>query len=223
MPKRPDQTQLRRRMGTTSDARAVRTRGKLVAAYQQLTELGHGRVTVADIVARSGVNRTTFYAHFDSIEALAVEAFADLAEVITTDQLRRRGQDGDPDPSLSSLIQAVHYAAERPELYLELLGHGTSAFFAAIEDAAAARTARLLRSTGALSDDRDVAVAARFIAAGTLGVVAEWLRGGMAEDPDRLAERLQLLLPPYLSRGARRRDPGPLPEPPAPGRDRPGR
>jgi AcrR family transcriptional regulator len=202
MPHRPDQEQLRQKMEATSNVRARKTRAKLVAAYQELTEESHHRVTVGDVVRQAKVNRTTFYAHFESIEALAVEAFADLAETITSEHLRRRADGGRREPSLASLEETLHYVAERRELYLELLGHGSTPFFNAIEDAFALRTAGLLRTIGALPDDRDVEVAARFIAAGTVGVIAQWLRDGMNEDPDLLAERLLNLLPPYFSQDA---------------------
>ena len=38
-----------------------------------LKELGHENITIKDICNKSGINRTTFYAHFDSIESVLYE------------------------------------------------------------------------------------------------------------------------------------------------------
>jgi len=61
----------RARMADTPNQRARSTRAALVAAYQALLAEHSTRVSVSAVVERANVNRTTFYAHFSSLTALA--------------------------------------------------------------------------------------------------------------------------------------------------------
>ncbi|GHJ47640.1 hypothetical protein Cs7R123_49820 [Catellatospora sp. TT07R-123] len=71
--------------GHSSDPRAVRTRARLAGAFTAITARDPGvPVTVSAIVAEAGLNRSSFYAHFDTTGALAVyvleQALRDLPE-----------------------------------------------------------------------------------------------------------------------------------------------
>jgi len=53
------------------DARVRRTRDALLEAlFLEMTDRGYERTTVQHLLARAGVGRATFYAHFDGKEAL---------------------------------------------------------------------------------------------------------------------------------------------------------
>ncbi|MGQ4419996.1 TetR family transcriptional regulator, partial [Streptomyces sp. SAS_269] len=61
------------------DPRAARTRTRLRAALlEECAERPLAEVGVAALVRRAGVGRATFYVHYDGLEALAVDACADV-------------------------------------------------------------------------------------------------------------------------------------------------
>ncbi|MFJ8816539.1 TetR/AcrR family transcriptional regulator [Amycolatopsis thermoflava] len=194
---RKPQSELRGRMRGSADARAQRTRKRLVTAFQELAAEGGADVTVKEIVARAGVNRTSFYAHFPDLDALVVAATADLFDVVAVADAARRP--GDPaGASLESLREVIEYLADRAAVYERLLSSGATPFFTAVEDAFTERNRQTLRSVRDLPSEVDVEVTARYVAAGVMGVIAQWLRDGRPVSAEVLAARLRDVLPPYL-------------------------
>jgi len=58
------------------DPRVRRTRRRLKEAlFELIREVGYRRLTVRALVARAGVARSTFYAHYDSKDALLFDGF----------------------------------------------------------------------------------------------------------------------------------------------------
>ena len=54
-----------------TDLRIVRTRQRLTNSLRELiVEKGYEQVTVKDVLSRAKVGRSTFYAHFESIDHL---------------------------------------------------------------------------------------------------------------------------------------------------------
>lgn len=54
-----------------SDLRVIRTRKLIHDAFMSMVgEMDLAKITVKDLTQRAGINRKTFYLHFDSIEAL---------------------------------------------------------------------------------------------------------------------------------------------------------
>ncbi|WP_062380023.1 TetR/AcrR family transcriptional regulator [Demequina pelophila] len=63
------------------DARVVRTRRRLQAALFELArERGLDAVSVSDIAARAGINRSTFYQHYSDKETLLADALEHIAD-----------------------------------------------------------------------------------------------------------------------------------------------
>lgn len=189
-------------MGNTGDVRAQRTRGRLVTAFEALAAAGATDIKVKDIVTKAGVNRTSFYAHFSSVDALAMAAMTDYFEAVgLTDAAHRR--DDPYQTSLESLQEVIEFIADRATFYERLLSSETP-FFSAVEDAFTERNRVTLRSIKSLPAGVDIDIAARYVAAGVMGVIAQWLRGGRSESVEILAARLRDLLPSYLT-GDRRK------------------
>jgi AcrR family transcriptional regulator len=73
-----------------TDARVIRTRRALRDAFASLVQSNrYENLEVAEIATRAGVSRSTFYAHYSSIDALLAESiagpFAVLADTIERD------------------------------------------------------------------------------------------------------------------------------------------
>ncbi|PIQ24528.1 hypothetical protein COW64_18565 [bacterium (Candidatus Blackallbacteria) CG18_big_fil_WC_8_21_14_2_50_49_26] len=63
----------------TEDRRIQRTRQLLQSALSELIlEKGYEKVTVQDVIDRANVGRSTFYAHFESLEQLLQSGFEPL-------------------------------------------------------------------------------------------------------------------------------------------------
>jgi AcrR family transcriptional regulator len=88
------------------DRRVERSRKALLAAFfDLLQEMRYDDIAVADIVGRSGISRSTFYAHFAGkdalLEASIASPFASLAKTLKVDDVA----------ALTNLLE--HFAANR--------------------------------------------------------------------------------------------------------------
>lgn len=179
-----------------------RSRAKLAGAVLRLAaERDVPTLTVAEISAEAGVNRSTFYQHAPSPAAL-------LCTVLSTelDALRDRhlaAAEGDIRAALAEVMLAVmehiqdHWGiyrrglagfGEAPGLQAMLGSH----FEASVRMVFDSRRVRIPRRDG-----RPVpaAMAARFIAYGVVGAIEAWV---LADDPEPAAEvaaDLRALLP----------------------------
>lgn len=80
-----------------SDARTDRTRAKLRGALlAECAERPLAEVSVAGVVRRAGVGRATFYLHYEDLQALAVDA---CAEVVRDAVDALHAWRGTPDPA----------------------------------------------------------------------------------------------------------------------------
>ena len=77
------------------DPRAVRTREKLICAFNEAV-LGSdpSQMSVSALARAAGVNRTSFYSHFSSPEDLAIHALSDLFDVVGNADIVMRSRHG---------------------------------------------------------------------------------------------------------------------------------
>jgi TetR/AcrR family transcriptional regulator, transcriptional repressor for nem operon len=87
-------------------------------ASVRLREKGAHGIGVADLMKEAGLTHGGFYAHFDSREALVVEAFA-YAMDRATERWRKLAQATSPDKRLPVLVEAYLTTAHRDDP-----GHG---------------------------------------------------------------------------------------------------
>lgn len=152
------------------DAGEAPARERMAQAFWELVEEGPlDSVKVADICRRAGVNRNTFYYHFDNVEQMARELMTDngLAEalrgVIEGGVSARSAVEGALSPDELALRLARFHAVARngtPALVAELRGALSSAWLGAI--------GRDERSLGA--EER---VTLAFLAGGAVAAVGE--------------------------------------------------
>jgi AcrR family transcriptional regulator len=178
----------------TPNARSRRTRQRLRDALLALAE--HTRlvdISVSDIVARAGLNRSTYYLHYPDKETLIEETLTVLLEEVTE---RGRMLRAAEDPMAARFRSDWQYSlfrriGERPGLFHRLLSDsGRHTFGARLrstnEDTIVEIWAKLgFRETAA---GPPVRARARFAAAGVQGIILQWLESGMTEDPDTISD-----------------------------------
>lgn len=158
------------------------------------------KITITDIAEDCEVNRQTFYYHFkdiyDLIEWICLE---DAAKVLDGKKTYDTWQKGflqifeallTNRPFIMNVYHSISW--EQVELYLYKVTYGL--LIGVIEEQAAAMCVR----------DEDKQFIADFYKYAFVGLVLEWIRGGMKQDPAQIIERLSLLIQGDISRALER-------------------
>jgi len=173
------------------DPRTARTRAKLrQALLEECAQHPLAEVSVAALVRRAGVGRATFYLHYTDLEALAVDACADIVRDAVDALHAWRGT---PDPATPppALLAFFDGLAPNGDLYRELLrpgGGGPLGLVLHQDLRARSHTERTL--AGAPEPD----LVASAVAATFAGVLADWLHGLIQATPAGIAQRVWCLL-----------------------------
>ncbi|MEV7242544.1 TetR/AcrR family transcriptional regulator [Streptomyces sp. NPDC093248] len=173
------------------DPRAARTRARLRAALlKECAERPLAEVGVAALVRRAGVGRATFYVHYDGLEALAVDACADVVREAVDALHAWRGR---PDPVHAPPALREFFAGLAPHaaLYRSLLAPGGGGPLGRVLH-------RDLRARSLaereLAGAADAALIASAVAATFAGVLADWLHGLLTGTPEETAGQVWRLL-----------------------------
>ncbi|MFJ4670072.1 TetR family transcriptional regulator [Kitasatospora purpeofusca] len=173
------------------DPRAARTRARLrQALLEECAEQPLSAIGVAAVVRRAGVGRATFYVHYADLEALAVDACADVVREAVDALHAWRGT---PDPAAPPPALAAFLAALLPYagLYRSLLTPGGGGPLGQVlhrELRERSRTERTL--AGAPQPE----LVASMVAGAFTALLADWLHGSVEATPDHLAARTWRLL-----------------------------
>ncbi|MFF2523340.1 TetR/AcrR family transcriptional regulator [Streptomyces liangshanensis] len=173
------------------DPRTARTRARLrralldACAEQPFEEIG-----VAALARRAGLGRATFYLHYPDLQALAVDA---CAEVVRDAVDALHAWRGTPDPRTPPPPLTAFFVGLIPHaaLYRTLLrpgGGGPLGELLHRELRERARAERVL--AGAPAPD----LIASAVAAAFAGVLADWLHGLVEDTPEGIATRVWRLL-----------------------------
>lgn len=163
----------REKSGTTPSSRTA-TRAAILATFNRLMlESQSSRPRVAEIVAEAGVARSTFYDHFEGVEALFDESLSMLLGQVAQCLVGYRSH-GD----MVWLMEHIHDNRERGRQMLA--GPG------------AERTETLLARLMMLELEgrRDARLHAILIAGMVMAALGAWVTGRMSTSPTALAERL---------------------------------
>lgn len=170
------------------DARSRRSRESLRTAVLTLA----GRTPIADVTAsaicrEAGVTRDTFYRHADSpVELLADALATEIAEAMEV--LPSTGTIGDGERALLAHVQhrlAVYHGAMHPLLAAPVRSNLESSIRSGLE--LWARMHPGILPAVFAGDEAAMRIATAYAAAGTVGAIEEWVRGGAA-DVDRAVE-----------------------------------
>jgi AcrR family transcriptional regulator len=194
---------------STGDRRVRRTRASLQRALIELVaEQDLSQISVADVVDRADVSRSTFYDHYRDVHELAEAACASmiddlLASLTPVDPAPARPSDPREDPNPAVTAFFTHFA-EHAALYRSLLGPTGSA--RVIEHlrrrtTEAARLYPLLPTTDEIPErgtadpsDGSREVPAAFVAGALLGVATDWLQRGCPRPPREMTSLTEPLL-----------------------------
>lgn len=163
------------------------------ALAQSLKELGAtkilDKITVADITDHCGVNRQTFYYHFnDKYELLSWIYNQDLFIPLT--------QDLTFENWVEKLIGLFKYMKQQKAFFMNTIKSSNN-FFAEYSNKIFAEL--FVKAIAELDlyqhlDDKEQDIYARFFAYGLTGVIVDWALKGMKENEDDLAILLQKMI-----------------------------
>lgn len=167
------------------------TKKAIIDAFIELIgERPFDKITVKDIVTRCGVNRNTFYYYFEDIYALVDELFQlETQRILGTETDYASWQDAflkgvafarDNKLGIYHLYKSI--SREQVENYLNRVSYNNILSFIKKETA------------GLNVDDTDIELMARFYTHALVGMVVEWINGGMKGNTSKDIERLGVLL-----------------------------
>ncbi|MFE3743344.1 TetR/AcrR family transcriptional regulator [Streptomyces sp. NPDC059134] len=174
-----------------ADPRTARTRARLrqalldACAERPLEELG-----VAALARRAGMGRATFYLHYPDLQALAVDA---CAEVVRDAVDALHAWRGTPDPRTPPPALTAFFTGLAPHaaLYRTLLRPGGSGPLGELLHRELRERSRRERALAGAPEPDLIASA---VAAAFAGVLADWLHGLIEEAPETVATRIWRVL-----------------------------
>ncbi len=166
------------------DRRVQRTKAALVGAFVHLVlDRRYDQITVADIVERAGVGRSTFYEHYDNKDELLVEGlmgpFATLADTVC----------GLADAE--RLTQTVEHFWENRRIGNILFAGPTRQLVTRTLANAIEQRLNETRARCSAPSDLPRSLAAAYLAAAQIGLLSEWLSGQSSCSVAIVAEALQ--------------------------------
>ncbi|MBS1674027.1 MAG: TetR/AcrR family transcriptional regulator [Actinobacteria bacterium] len=181
----------------STDARAVRTRARLIEAYLEITATGHVP-KVSTVIRAARVNRSSFYAHFDDMDDMTLRVLDDALDDLSRTQAELSARAQRPT-GLTALAAGG--------AYLDALGANRSSLRSAITANRAQAQARigdtiernmlefLAITPGWDSGSARSQLTASWVAHGWAGVVCAWIAGEIEIDRDSLLQELVALNP----------------------------
>lgn len=166
------------------DQRVERTRQALLGAFVQLMLEGrrYDRITIADLIERAGVGRSTFYEHYRNKHEVLEETirypFAPLARAVDTDfdVVQLRG-------ALTHFLKnRVHARA----IFAGAMRARVSCILAAMIE----ERLRLRAKGNGIASPASFGIAAVALAEGQLAAIVSWLGGAIVQDEPPLAQTL---------------------------------
>ena len=169
------------------DRRQRKTRRAIYAAFEELmAEEHYSRVTVAQIIERADIGRSTFYAHFETkdelLASMCAEMFAHIFADVVDDGDAHGGLDAvDLRGRLAHLL--YHLRDEHDGLGAKLVAEGEPHFASYFSEGLSGLLAGVPAERGVPAD-----LAATMRASAFCSMVAWWHIEGFATAPEQLAE-----------------------------------
>ena len=147
------------------------------------------QITVKMIVEKCGINRNSFYYHYEDLPALINEVIMDEADRIIS-------QHPDVDSLETALEAALDFASENRRAILNIYNSLNRDIFEQylwkVCDHVVSAYARTIAAASSVSPE-DLEIIKRFYRCECFGVVMDWLQGGMNFDVRKQVERFCVL------------------------------
>lgn len=171
------------------------------AAVRQLISDRNASATVADIVRVARISRSTFYAHFGSLDELAVEVLrSQFAEINGLDvDWRREDLIFGRAAARLGFGRLVAHIVDNFPLYSSALQtpHTRSAYDELVESYSIRLMDSVITVDG-VPDDVDAKLVSTFVAGGAMTLISAWMRGQIELSDDDLVRQLVDLLPLWI-------------------------
>jgi AcrR family transcriptional regulator len=162
------------------DERAVRTRNNIARAVVRLgTQRGVDRLTVGELAQEAGVSRSTFYAHFGSLGDYLAQSFGNMVAGHAAKAAHEAGPGDrrllhiglilDHVAAAPGFVAALSRSRYRPQMLL----NGEEKLSRLVESH--------LRSIHPEMGQLQRVALARFVAAGFIGMLRDWMASGMRQ------------------------------------------
>ncbi|ASS65361.1 MULTISPECIES: TetR/AcrR family transcriptional regulator C-terminal domain-containing protein [unclassified Paenibacillus] len=187
-----------------TDLRIIRTKESIRRAWIQLIEeKGFEAITVKDITTRAGINRGTFYAHYqDKYDLMAKcqeEIMMELADTVRQNFAGLKENQYESVPSATPLAVSValfRYLDENRDILRAVSGpKGDQTFQTKLKDFM--WSALFVRKEIPLIKQENLLVPSQYliayIASAHMGVLQQWLNGDGEETPEEMARILSTL------------------------------
>ena len=167
-----------------TDRRIERTRQAVTGAFNAMILEGrrYDRIRVADLIARAGVGRSTFYEHYRNKDEILAEAIRAPFELLAASV-----ETGTRLPALREILR--HFHENRVHAKVIFAGSARRKISRVLARMIEERLRRRAKANGAALP-ASAGIAAIELADGQLGTIMAWLAGEIAGDADRLAHAL---------------------------------
>ncbi len=178
-------------MSEKTDARIAKTTDKLRKALLELmTAQPVDSITVTSLCKAAGINRNTFYAHYNEPVDLLNEIENGLLSIMWNTLSQVDASMLDIKAFVRSIIHTI--ASYKDVCYVILSDHGNRHFVSQIVDMLHDKTTGIWIQKGMTEEEADVTY--HYCVAGALGVIENWVKSGYKIGSDELADMLSDLI-----------------------------
>lgn len=142
------------------------------------------KITTSELCRHAGINRNTFYRHYDSPEALLETIEEELYQQVKQ-SIERSLKNGSITTLLTEICQAIY---DNRDLCAVLFSeYGDKDFLRHIIDLAHDRTIAEWRVSGAEDKKEQVEMLYHFSVSGSVAIIQKWIQEGMEKSPQDIA------------------------------------
>lgn len=189
-----------------SDRRINRTRTTLFhALFELMNEKRYEDITVQDIIDRANVGRSTFYAHFQDKEDLAMSNLVNILDSLTT---AMGNSDSDAQNFLPGPELFEHIREHFPHFKAMTSGHGLELFFQKGQEYWSERVAARLQSMLPPGKEPKVPIPilAHYVSGTFVNLLKWWVDNKMPYTAERMTEIVRSLVMPSVEAGLMGKD-----------------
>ncbi|MDD6763415.1 MAG: TetR/AcrR family transcriptional regulator [Clostridiales bacterium] len=170
---------------------AIRSVNMIMNAYGELLKVTPmEKITVTSIVNKAGLNRSTFYAHFDcpnDVRKMLEKKLVDeLMEKI--DCLDFKGLMADPQPLLDIVAERLEERMDYLNVMLER--YPTTEWMESIKEAIIERFMSDAEAEGSYENKDDLLINLRFFVGGYISLCRDYINNKISDTPSELSESL---------------------------------